>query len=111
MKPPPVTFTRAAMSAAEHAEGEWAAALGDGDPEAEAVLARMGPPPNHLRHVIGEAVAAFDRADFQTGLTNLCHAVYVAGTTGREGMSEMDLIRELRKVAGFGFDVGEAPCP
>ena len=107
------------MSAAEHAEGDWAAALGDGDPEAEALLKGMetpataltAPPSQHLRYVIGESVRAFDRADLQTGLTNLCHAVFVAGTKGREGMSETDLIRELRQIAGFGFDAGEAPCP
>ena len=68
-------------------------------------------PSQHLRYVLREAERAFARGDFQTGLTNLCHSVFVAGTKGREGMSEMDLVRELRKVAGFGFDVDEVPCP
>lgn len=64
-----------------------------------------------MHYVLRQAQHAFERGDFQAGLTNLCHSVFIAGTTGREGMSELDLIRELRKVAGFGFDAGDAPCP
>lgn len=71
----------------------------------------LQPIPNHLRYVLGEAQRAFERGSFQEGLTNLCHSVFVAGTEGRGELSEMDLIRELRKVAGFGFDVGDRPCP
>lgn len=63
----------------------------------------------HLQFVLGEAQRDFDRGDFQRGLTNLCHSVFVAATEGSGDMSETDVIHELRKVAGFGFDVGE-PC-
>lgn len=62
----------------------------------------------HLLFVILEAQRSFEEGDFQAGLTNMCHAVFVAGTSGRGDLSETDLICELRKVAGFGYEPGEA---
>lgn len=66
------------------------------------------PQQRHLLFVLLEAQRAFEDGDFQKGLSNLCHAVFVAGTAGRGDLSETDLICELRKVAGFGYEPGEA---
>lgn len=61
----------------------------------------------HLLFVLKEAQKAFDEGNFQKGLTNLCHAVFTAATDGTGKLTETELVHELRKIAGFGFD-GEA---
>lgn len=67
------------------------------------------PPEQHLLYVLKEARKAFEQGDSQTGLTNLCHAVFVAADKGKQGLTDHELIHELRGFAGFGFDPSDGP--
>lgn len=62
----------------------------------------------HLLFVLKEAQKAFEEGDFQKGLDNLCHSVFTAATDGAGRLSHTELIYELRKIAGFGYDPGQA---
>lgn len=63
----------------------------------------LTPPDRHTVNLVRRAAASSAEGDWQGTITDLCHAVHVGATKGLQGGSEMELIHELRKVAGFGF--------
>ena len=66
------------------------------------------PPDQHLMWLLKEVAKDFEQGEWTRGNQNLCHAVYVAATTGPQGLSEHDLVHLLRGITGHGFDPGEA---
>lgn len=72
-------------------------------------LREVKPPERHLENVLREAETFFDQGEFSKGLSSMSHAVFVAATTGPQGMENHELIHRLRKIAGWGYSPdGEA---
>lgn len=58
---------------------------------------------HHVLSLIKRAVRASEDGDFQATITELCHAIFVGTTKGRQGATDHDLVVALRGIAGFGF--------
>lgn len=66
------------------------------------------PPKEHLGNVLREAEQLFDKGEWAKGLESMGHAVFVAATTGKQGLTDTELIHKIRRITGYGYTPGEA---
>lgn len=66
-------------------------------------------PDRQLLYLIMEAARCADQEDWQGTVSQLCQVAFVAAFQGPQGLTETELLRELGRVADFGFSAPEGP--
>lgn len=66
-------------------------------------------PDQHVLWLVNRAADASERGDWEAFITEICHATYVGSMKGLQGVHPVELVRALRRIAGFGFPLEDGP--